>query len=104
MLGLIKNLKIMFNMQVQYMCCDTAGENVALKSMQIGRAGVRLWLYCPRYATTKWLHQMVIHYGYSAKIVNIETAFLYGKIEEKIYMECPRGISNIGKTWLFKFK
>ena len=42
MLGLIKNLKIMFNMQVQYMCCDTAGENVALKSMQIGRAGVRL--------------------------------------------------------------
>ena len=31
---------------------------------------------------------MVLHFGYSAKIVNIEAVFLYGDLEEEIYMEC----------------
>ena len=33
---------------------------------------------------------MVIHFGYSAKIVNAETTFLNGELEEEIYMECPK--------------
>ena len=33
----------------------------------------------------------------SAKIVDIETAFLYGDLEEEIYMECPQGMSEVKK-------
>ena len=40
---------------------------------------------------------MVIHFEYSAKIVNMETAFLYRELEEEIYMECPQGTSDVGK-------
>ena len=40
---------------------------------------------------------MVIHFGYSAKIVNIETAFLFRDLKEEVYMECPQGMSNIKK-------
>ena len=40
---------------------------------------------------------MVLHFGYSAKIVNIETVFLYRNREEEIYMECPKGMSNVKK-------
>ena len=31
MLGLIENLKNNHNMQVQYLCCDNTGKNVAVK-------------------------------------------------------------------------
>ena len=31
----------------------------------------------------------VIHFRFFAKIVNVETAFLYRELEEEIYMECP---------------
>ena len=37
---------------------------------------------------------MILHFGYLTKIVNIETIFLYGDLEEEIYMECPHGMSN----------
>ena len=40
---------------------------------------------------------MVIHFGFLAKIVNVETAFLYGDLKEKIYKECPQGVLNVGK-------
>ena len=40
---------------------------------------------------------MVIHYGLSAKIVNVETTFLYRDLEEEIYKECPQGMLNVGK-------
>ena len=40
---------------------------------------------------------MVLHLGFSAKIVYIETAFLYGDLEQAIYMECPKGMTNIKK-------
>ena len=40
---------------------------------------------------------MVLHFGYLAKIVDLETAFLYGDLEEEIYMECPQGMSNVKK-------
>ena len=32
-----------------------------------------------------------------AKIVNVKTAFLYGNLEEKIFMECSQGMKNMGK-------
>ena len=40
---------------------------------------------------------MVLHFGYSSKIVGIKTAFLYGDLEEEIYMECPKGMSDVKK-------
>ena len=40
---------------------------------------------------------MVLHSGYLAKIVDVETAFLYWNIEEEIYMEYPQGMSDITK-------
>ena len=40
---------------------------------------------------------MVIHFGFLAKIVNVETAFLYGDMEEEIYIKHPQGMSNVGK-------
>ena len=40
---------------------------------------------------------MVLHFGYSAKIVDVETAFLCGNLEVEIYMDFPKGMSDIGK-------
>ena len=40
---------------------------------------------------------MAICFGYFAKIVDVETALLFGKLEEKIYRECPRGMCDVGK-------
>ena len=40
---------------------------------------------------------MVLHFSYLAKIVEIETTFLYGDLEEEIFMDCPQGMSNIKK-------
>ena len=40
---------------------------------------------------------MVLYFGYLATIVDMETAFLYGDIEEEIYMECPQDTSDIKK-------
>ena len=40
---------------------------------------------------------MVIHFEHSAKIVNVNTTFLYWELEEEIYMECSQGMSDIGK-------
>ena len=40
---------------------------------------------------------MILHFGYSAKIVDIEMAFLYGDLKEEIYMECPQGMAHIKK-------
>ena len=39
---------------------------------------------------------MVIHFRFLAKLIDVETAFLYGDLEEEIYMEYPQGISDIG--------
>ncbi len=33
-------------------------------------------------------------FGLSAKIVDVETAFLYGKLDEEIYMECTPGMKS----------
>ena len=40
---------------------------------------------------------MVLHFGYSAKIVDVETAFHYEDLKEEIYVEYSQGMSNIGK-------
>ena len=39
----------------------------------------------------------VIHFGFLAKIVNVENAFLYGDLDKEIYMEFSQGISDVGK-------
>ena len=41
---------------------------------------------------------MVIHFGYSDKIVNMETTFLCGELEEEIYMEYPQGMSEVANN------
>ena len=46
---------------------------------------------------------MVIHFGYSAKIVNMETTYLYGELEEEIYMVSPRNVW-CRKKWCHHFK
>ena len=38
---------------------------------------------------------MVLHFDYSAKIVDVETAFIYGNLQEEINMECPQGMSDL---------
>ena len=40
---------------------------------------------------------MVLHFRYLAKIIDVETAFLYGDPEEEIYMECPQGMMDVKK-------
>ena len=40
---------------------------------------------------------MVLLFGYLAKIVDVETAFLYGDLKGEIYMECPQGIADVKK-------
>ena len=51
---------------------------------------------------------MVIHFGYLAKIIDVETTFLYGDLKEENYMECPQGMSEVGQdnciiwtTWFY---
>ena len=44
--------------------------------------------------TFRALLLMMISQGLSAKIVDVETAFLYGNLEEEIYMECPTGMNS----------
>ena len=41
---------------------------------------------------------MMIHFGYSAKIVNVKTAFFYGDIKEEIYMKCTQGLEYLEKA------
>ena len=41
---------------------------------------------------------MVINFGFLAKIVDVKTAFLYGDLEEEIYMECPQGTLNVANN------
>ena len=40
---------------------------------------------------------MVLTFGYLAKIVKVETAFLFGDLKDKIYMECSQGMSDVKK-------
>ena len=40
---------------------------------------------------------MMIHFRFMAKVVDVETAFLYRKLEDEIYMQCPTGMKDIAK-------
>ena len=39
----------------------------------------------------------MLMFGLSGKIADVETAFLYGDLEEDIYMECPAGMIGVTK-------
>ena len=41
------------------------------------------------------LLQMVTNFEFSVYVVNIKTAFLWGDLEEEIFMECPQGMNGI---------
>ena len=45
-----------------------------------------------------------IHFGLTAKIVDVETAFLYGKLDEEIYMQCPQGLKDGGNDKVLLLK
>ncbi len=46
--------------------------------------------------TFRLLIKVMILCGYSAKIADVETAFLHGRLEEEIYMDCPPGMTEVG--------
>jgi hypothetical protein len=48
--------------------------------------------------TFKMLIALIMKHGYSAKIVDVETAFLYGELEEEIFMECPPGMQGVTRN------
>ena len=73
--------------------------NIVYYCMQI-QSGTWHWFFRELFSGSEWhnfclLLLMVIHFSYLAKIVDIETAFLYGDLEEEIYMGCHQGMSNI---------
>ena len=37
----------------------------------------------------------MIFFGLTGKIADIETVFLYGELEEEIYMKCPPGVTGV---------
>ncbi len=48
--------------------------------------------------TFRLLLVLKIVYGFSAKIADIETAFLWGDLEEEIFMDCPKGLQKAKTT------
>ena len=46
--------------------------------------------------TFRLLIEVMILCGYSAKIADVETAFLHGRLEEEIYMDYPPGMTEVG--------
>ena len=48
--------------------------------------------------TFRLLLVLKIVYGFSAKIADIETAFLWGDLEEEIFMDCPKGLQEAKTT------
>ncbi|KAL9190074.1 hypothetical protein ACHAXT_007285 [Thalassiosira profunda] len=45
--------------------------------------------------TLRILILIMLIYGYACSIIDVETAFLYGSLEEEIYMDCPPGMRNV---------
>ena len=45
--------------------------------------------------TFRLLLLAMMYFGLTAKVVDVETAFLYGELEEEIFMECPQGMKGV---------
>ena len=43
------------------------------------------------------LLMMIINFSFSAKVVDVEPAFLYGELEEKTYLECSSSLKDVRK-------
>ncbi len=43
-------------------------------------------------------------FGLKAKIVDVESAFLYGNIEEEIFMKCPPGTIDVEEDKVLTLK
>ena len=52
--------------------------------------------YAPVINDITWRILIIIKmiFGYNAKIVDVETAFLYGNLDEQIFMDCPPGMEH----------
>ena len=55
MMGLIENLETKHNIQVQYLHCDHAGENVDFKKVCKQEGMGMVQVYSLRYSPTEWL-------------------------------------------------
>ncbi len=51
--------------------------------------------------TFRILILVLIMFGLKAKIVDVETTFLYGNIEEEIFMKCPLGVTDAEEDDIF---
>ena len=53
-------------------------------------------------ATYRLLLVTMMKKGLKSKLIDVETAFLHGDLEETVYMECPLGLENKEKILLLK--
>ncbi|KAI0993893.1 hypothetical protein K3495_g14291 [Podosphaera aphanis] len=60
--------------------------------------------YAPvaRYDSLRFLLAFEAHNGWTPRQLDVKSAFLYGKLDRKIYMEIPNGYKEPGKCYLLR--
>lgn len=53
-----------------------------------------------RHTSIRVVLALVAHYDMTLEYMDVKTAFLYGDLEEQIYMEQPEGFSQLGHEHL----